>query len=156
QRNLIGVRRLLREVPVCSNGNYVLCDGNGAIADIELTTAGPIELTDDGGGVIAHSNHYLCGAHACAENFSRSLADSFPRLERMRQMLDAHRGRVSVHDLKGILSDHAGHPVSICRHPHDGPDDPVLPARGRTVASLIAEPDRGRLYVARGNPCETK
>src|SRR5262245_26691347 len=37
QRNLMGVRRILREVPVCSNGNYVLCDGNGEIADAELT-----------------------------------------------------------------------------------------------------------------------
>jgi isopenicillin-N N-acyltransferase-like protein len=153
QRNLMAVRRLLREVPVCSNGNYVLCDGNGAIADVELTTSGPIEIPDDG-GIIAHSNHYLCGAHACTANFSRSLPDSFPRLERMRQLLHAHRGRLSVGDLKTMLSDHEGHPTGICRHPHDGPDDPVLPASGRTMASLIAEPDRGRLHVARGNPCE--
>ena len=55
-----------------------------------------------------------------------------------------------------MLSDHEGRPTGICRHPHDGPDDPVLPASGRTVASLIAEPDRGTLHVARGNPCETK
>jgi isopenicillin-N N-acyltransferase-like protein len=154
QRNLMGIRRLLREVPVCSNGNYALCDGNGEIADVELTTAGPIELPDDGAGVIAHSNHYLCGAHACTANFSRSLPDSFPRLERMRQLLGARRGRLSVEDLKTIVSDHERHPTGICRHPHEGPDDPVLPASGRTVASLIAEPDRGRLHVARGNPCE--
>jgi isopenicillin-N N-acyltransferase-like protein len=156
QRNLMGVRRLLREVPVCSNGNYVLCDGNGAIADVELTTDGPVEISDGDGGVIAHSNHYLCAAHACEANFSRSLPDSFPRLERMRQLLNARRGGLSVEDMKVILSDHEGHPTGICRHPHDGPDDPVLPASGRTVASLIAEPDRGHLHVARGNPCESE
>ena len=32
---------LLRRVPLNSNGNYVLCDGEGSILDIEATTAGP-------------------------------------------------------------------------------------------------------------------
>jgi isopenicillin-N N-acyltransferase-like protein len=112
-------------------------------------------LPDDGSGFLAHSNHYLCGAHACAENFARSLADSFPRLRRMQEHLQSRLGRLTVDDLKRFLSDHAGHPTSICRHPHSGPDDPVLPSSGRTVASLIAEPDRGLLHVSRGNPCET-
>ena len=154
QRNLADVRRLLRDVPVCSNGNYVLCDGNGAIADIELTAEGPYELPDDGLGAIAHSNHYLCSAHACAGNFARSLPDSFPRLERMQELLASRLGRLTVEDLKHFLSDHSGHPTSICRHPHDGVDDPILPSSGLTAASLIAEPDRGLLHVSRGNPCE--
>jgi isopenicillin-N N-acyltransferase-like protein len=155
QRSLAGVRRLLASVPVCSNGNYVLCDGAGEIADIELTAEGPYEIPDRGLGAIAHSNHYLCGAHACAENFARSLPDSFPRLERMQELLESHLGRLSVEDMKTFLSDHAGHPISICRHPHEGVDDPILPSSGRTAASLIAEPDRGLLHVSRGNPCET-
>jgi len=155
QGTLGDVRRLLGSVPVCSNGNYVLCDGNGAIADVELTTEGPNEVPDAGLGFIAHSNHYVCGPHACATNFARSLPDSFPRLERMRILLQARLGRLTVADLKEFLSDHAGHPTGICRHPHTGPDDPMLPSSGRTVASLIAEPDRGLLHVARGNPCES-
>jgi isopenicillin-N N-acyltransferase-like protein len=154
QTCLADVRRLLREVPVCSNGNYVLCDGAGEIADVELTADGPHELPDDGSGFLAHSNHYLCGAHACAENFARSLPDSFPRLRRMQELLQSRLGQLTVDDLKRFLSDHAEHPTGICRHPHSGPDDPVLPSSGRTVASLIAEPDRGILHVSRGNPCE--
>ncbi|MGE5195263.1 MAG: C45 family autoproteolytic acyltransferase/hydrolase [Deltaproteobacteria bacterium] len=154
QRNLADVRRLLREVPVCSNGNYVLCDGAGAIADVELTADGPHEVPDDGLGFLAHSNHYVCGAHACAENFARSLPDSFPRLRRMQELLQSRLGRLTVDDLKKFLSDHEGYPTGICRHPHSGPDDPVLPSSGRTVASLIAEPDLGLLHVSRGNPCE--
>ncbi len=155
QRSLADVRRLLSDVPVCSNGNYILCDGDGEIADVELTADGPHELPENGLGAIAHSNHYLCGAHACAENFARSLPDSFPRLSRMQELLESRLGRLTVEDLKGFLSDHAGYPTSICRHPHDGVDDPMLPSSGRTAASLIAEPDRGRLHVSRGNPCET-
>lgn len=155
QQNLTDVRRLLNDVPVCSNGNYVLCDGTGEIADIELTSEGPHDLADGGLGAIAHSNHYLCAPHACADNFSRSLPDSFPRLRRMQELLHSRLGRLTVDDLKCFLSDHDGHPTSICRHPHTGAEDPMLPSSGRTVASLIAEPDHGRLHLARGNPCET-
>ena len=154
QRSLTDVRRLLRDVPVCSNGNYVLCDGLGEIADIELTSEGPCEIPDDGLGAFVHSNHYVCQPHACSENFARSLPDSFPRLKRMQALVRGRLGQLTVDDLKNILSDHDGHPTGICRHPHDGPDNPVLPSSGRTVASIIAEPDRGCLHVARGNPCE--
>lgn len=153
-RGLTEVRRLLRHVPVCSNGNYVLCDGAGEIADIELTTAGPNELTDEGFGAFVHSNHYLCGSHASPENLACSLSDSFTRLERMRELVKSQLGNLTVEVLQSCLGDHAGYPTGICRHPHEGPGDTVLPSSGRTVAALIAEPDRGRLHVARGNPCE--
>ena len=42
-----------------------------------------------------------------------------------------------------IGSDHAGYPASICRHEE----------RMVTIASMIAEPERGYLHVAAGNPC---
>jgi isopenicillin-N N-acyltransferase like protein len=61
---------------------------------------------------------------------------------------------VTVEDLKRFLADHEGQPPSICRHPHDGPEHPSVSARGRTIASLIAEPAAGRLHVSRGNPCQ--
>jgi len=154
QRSLADIRRLLRDVPVCSNGNYVICDGLGEIADIELTSDGPLEMSDDGHGTLVHSNHYLCSPHACDENFARSLPDSFPRLQRMQELVRSRLGQLTVDDLKEILRDHDGQPVGICRHPHTGVDDPILPSSGRTVASLIAEPDRGRLHITRGNPCE--
>lgn len=154
QISLADVRRMLKAIPVCSNGNYVLCDGQGEIADIELTSEGPYEVSEGGPGALVHSNHYLCQPHACPDNFALSLPDSFPRMQRMQELVHRRLGRMTVDDLKEILRDHDGHPVSICRHPHAGFDDPILPSSGRTVASLIAEPDRGRLHVARGNPCE--
>ena len=81
-------------------------------------------------------------------------ATSFPRLGRMRALLAGRFGRLTVADLMHPLADHEGQPTSICRHPHDGPDHPSVSARGKTVASLIAEPARGHLHVARGNPCQ--
>ncbi len=154
RRTLDGVFGLLRQTPVCSSGNYVLCDGAGRIADVELTPEGFALLDDAGAGRIAHTNHFLCGPHACPASDAASVPDSFPRLGRMRALLDGGLGRLTVTDLQRFLADHAGHPTSICRHPHGGPDHPSVSARGKTVASLIAEPARGRLHVARGNPCQ--
>src|SRR5436305_10485395 len=37
QRDVPAVLDVLARVPVCSSGNYVLCDGGGAVADVELT-----------------------------------------------------------------------------------------------------------------------
>jgi isopenicillin-N N-acyltransferase-like protein len=154
QQTLDGVLALLRRMPVCSSGNYVLCDGQGRIADVELTPEGFALLEDRGEGYLVHTNHFLCGPHACLANDTASVPDSFPRLRRIRDLVAGKLGRLTVEDLKQILADHDGQPTAICRHPHGGPDHPSVSARGKTVASLIAEPGVGRLHVARGNPCQ--
>ncbi len=155
QQNLASVRALMGSYPVCSSGNYVLCDGSGSILDIELTADGPTEIGDGGEGFIAHSNHFLCAPHACPENHRATLPDSFARLDRIRSLIRKDAGRLNVSFMKSILADHDGHPVSICRHPHDGQGDGMLPNSGRTVAAIIAEPNQGRFHIASGNPCET-
>lgn len=154
QPDLPSVRALMQDVPVCSNGNYVLCDGSGQIADAELTPDGPLWLEDSGEGFLVHSNHYLCAPHACEASYEQSIPDSFPRLERIRSLIREQFGSLTVESLQKILSDHDGYPVSICRHPHAGYSDSILPASGRTVAAIIAEPQRGRMHLACGNPCE--
>lgn len=154
QPDLDSVRRLMSQVPVCSNGNYVLCDGNRNILDVELTPEGPLTIEDSGEGFLAHSNHYLCSPHNCQSNFDQSLPDSFARLDRIRQLISEEFGSLTCPAMQNILADHAGHPVSICRHPHDGPGDDILPASGRTVAAIVAEPNRGRFHLCFGNPCE--
>lgn len=154
QRTVSGILDLLGRVPVCSSGNYVLCDGSGRIADVELSNDGFALLEDRDDDFMVHANHYLCEPHACAANAAASLGDSFSRQERVRTLLASSFGQLSVDEMKGILADHAGYPTSICRHPHTGPDHPSCSKRGKTTASLIAEPAQGRLHVARGNPCQ--
>jgi len=153
QQSLDDVLGVLQHVPVCSSGNYVLCDETGRIADVELTPAGFARLDDAGEGFIAHSNHFVCSPFACSESDAASVPDSVGRLSRMRQLLISRVGELTVQDLKTILADHEGAPTSICRHSHEGPDHPSVSRRGRTVASLIAEPAAGRLHISRGNPC---
>jgi isopenicillin-N N-acyltransferase-like protein len=155
QQSLGDILALLRRMPVCSSGNYVFCDGSGRIADIELTPEGFGLLEEPPEGFLAHSNHFVCGPYADPTTDAASLPDSFPRLARMRQLLATRFGRLTVADLQRFLADHDGQPTSICRHPHDGPDHASVSARGRTIASLIAEPAAGRLHVSAGNPCRT-
>ena len=155
QRSLGAVLRLMRAFPVCSNGNYMLADGSGAILDVELTSDGPFVPAGQE-RFLVHSNHYLCPEHACEANWKLSLPDSFPRLDRMRSLIDEKFGSIRLTDVQQMLADHDGHPVSICRHSHDGPSGPMLGSSGKTVAALIAEPEQRRLHIALGNPCESQ
>lgn len=154
QKNLDDVRQLIRDVPVASSGNYMLSDGRGAIADVEVTPRGAIEIARSQTGFLTHANHFLCGEHACEANWEQSLPDSHPRQVRADAFLSERAGNLTLEDAKQLLADHYGHPVSICRHPHTGTGDSILPASGRTVAGLIAEPQRGEFHVCSGNPCE--
>jgi predicted choloylglycine hydrolase len=135
---------LLQRMPLQYNANFVLCDGQGNIADVEATTEGPQILRDEGKGYVVHTNHYLCRRYATGENFKHSLADSFPRLDRMDSLIKSRFGSMEVDDVKRFLSDHSGYPTSICRH-----DSKMV-----TAASLIAEPARRCMHVAIGNPCQ--
>jgi len=155
QHNLDGVFDLLRRVPICSSGNYVLCDGGGRIADIEITPQGFAALGDEDGWIV-HSNHFVCAPFACQTNDAASVPDSLPRLQRIRELVRERVGQLTVADLERFLADHVGYPTSICRHPHSGPDHASVSARGKTVAALIAEPARGKLHVCRGNPCASE
>jgi len=145
------IETVLGRVPVCVNGNYVLCDGHGRILDVETTTEGPHSITDNGEGFIAHSNHFICPEHATSGNFKLSAADSFPRLVRMNQLIESRFGRLRVDDFKSFLRDRHGGPTGICRFAQT--DDPKADwtTSGMTVASIIAEPHQRRLHVAVGN-----
>lgn len=149
------VRDIFNRVPLASNGNYVVCDRDGGIIDLEANTNGLEIITDRDRGFIAHTNHYLCPRYATPENLRNSLADSFPRLERMDGMLQADFGSVTVDKIKSYLSDHSNGPASICRHPSTKDLAKGFETAGRTVASLIAEPAKNRMHVALGNPCHS-
>ena len=138
---------VLDRIPVCSSGNYVLTGGCGTIIDVELTPEGYATLDDAGEGFIVHTNHFLSPGLATADTDEKSLKDSFPRLRRLRQLVQEHTGYVTVELLQQFLADHDNHPTSVCRHGGDS-------TTSKTVASLVAEPASGKFHVGYGNPCQ--
>ncbi|MEX0728346.1 MAG: C45 family peptidase [Planctomycetaceae bacterium] len=154
QKTLEEVMHVMRTVPVCSNGNYMLCGYGGEYADVELTSDGPRRLPAPTAGFLVHANHYLCTEFACDENFLHSLPDSFSRQTRMEHLIREKWGTITVDDVKAFLSDHDNFPHGICRHQHRGEGHAMLGSSGYTVASLIAEPAKGQFHVSCGNPCE--
>jgi isopenicillin-N N-acyltransferase-like protein len=96
-------------------------------------------------GVIIHTNHFRSASLAPEDALLASLPDSAWRQRRMEALLADRHGRITIDDLKRALSDHDHWPTSICRHESEV----------RTIASIIAEPEQGRLHVAGGTPCSS-
>ena len=141
QTTLGGCLGVLRRARLCSSTNYVLADRD-AVLDVETTPDG-IAVVEPGRDVVVHTNHFVSPSLAPDDALLAALPDSACRAARMNGLIDGQHGRLTLDALKAILSDHDGHPASICRHEE----------RMVSIASLIAEPDHGRLHVAVGNPC---
>ena len=132
---------------LASCGNALIGDKSGRLLDVEATPDGYAVLRDED-GMLVHTNHFQSERYAPEERLLESLPDSAARLERMRGLLRAEHGRITLETVKRCLRDHDGGATAICRHE---PERPM-----KTIASIIAEPEQGRLHVTRGNPCETE
>lgn len=133
---------LLARHRTCSAANALICDGAGVIRDVEVRPEGTALFVDDHADWVVHANHYLSDDFAPHE--TNSLPDSCPRLARMRALVRAKWGQITVETMQQILADHAGDPGGICRHGAAGM---------HSISGYIAEPAHRRLHVRRGHGC---
>ena len=133
---------LVRQHRTCSAGNMVFCDGDGAIADVEIRPEGIAVFDDDHPDRRLHTNHYISDEFAPHED--GNTPDSCPRLDRIRHLVHDSWGEITLELLKGFPADHDGDPGGICRH---GARDSF------SVAGYIADPGAGVLHVRRGFGC---
>ncbi|MGH2366690.1 MAG: C45 family autoproteolytic acyltransferase/hydrolase [Chloroflexota bacterium] len=147
QRDVAGCLAVFDRARLASCGNYVIGDGTGRLVDVEATPDG-YALLEPEEGIVAHTNHFRSDRFRPQERLLGSLPDSAARLGRMQTLLRREHGRITLETVKRALRDHDGEPAAICRH------EPGRPMK--SIASIIAEPDAGRLHVARGNPCESE
>lgn len=147
QGDLAGCLAVFDRARLASCGNYVLGDRSGRLLDVEATPDGYAVLEPEG-SVVVHTNHFRSDRFRPRERLLTSLPDSTARLSRLAAVLAAGHGKVTLETVKDALRDHDALPGSICRH------EPQRPMK--TIASIIAEPDAGRLHVARGNPCRSE
>ena len=135
------VSRASRAIPA----NILLTTPEGP-ADLEVTIDEVHLLRDEGRGFLVHTNHCL---HPSLEPLNQQfpeLIQSRPRQARAEALVLKSGSRETAEQ---ILADHKGHPRSICRHPND---DPVH-GFWTTVFSVLMEPEKGLMWVSRGNPC---
>ncbi len=135
-------RKTLAEHRTCSAANMVFCDGGGAVADVEIRPEGIAVYRDQHPDSRLHTNHYLTPEFAPHE--THATADSRPRLQRLRHLVEGRWGEITAEVMKAILADHYGDPGAICRHGEKGM---------HSVAGYIAEPAAGLLHVRRGHGC---
>lgn len=135
--------------PRTHSGNHVIGDAEGFAVDLEATPPEVFVMTPDN-DIVTHSNHFLTPGAICKlidMNVGRSPSTLY-RVGRVRDRMLARHGSITVHDIKGALRDHFGHPQSVCAHP--GPTNSV------TVASHIADLNERTMTISSGPPCENE
>jgi isopenicillin-N N-acyltransferase-like protein len=142
QRRADDCMAILAEHHTCSAANALIADAEGNVRDVEVRPEGIARFVDDHSDWLIHANHYLTPQFARHE--SNSLADSCPRLDRMRALVRAAWGRVDVATMQRILADHEGDPAAICRHGEKGM---------HSISGYIAEPSKRLFHVRRGHGC---
>ena len=137
--------------PRASGMNYVICDENGEIYDLE-TTAEEYEVICPFDGPMAHSNHYLTDQ---LKPFERRQWDqrgqSILRWGRATRLLKSCDKR-NADALKNMLSDRVNAPMGICRHNeiHNGE------ACGQTIAGIVLDPPGRKAWFTKGPPSENE
>lgn len=133
---------ILAEHRTCSAANALIADAEGTVRDIEVRPEGIARFQDDRPDWVIHANHYLTPQFAGHE--TNSLADSCPRLDRMRELVAERWGEITVATMQELLADHQGDPAGICRHGDKGM---------HSISGYIAEPAKRLLHVRRGHGC---
>jgi len=129
--------------PRASNYNQVITDANGEVYSIEgsATDYEPLYAED---GYLVHTNHYTSPPMRHFEADREWIASSVVRYNRGRRLMKGNLGKITVQTMMEALSDHVGHPRSICRH-----------GTGvKTTFSAVIDLSSLTMYLAWGNPCE--
>jgi isopenicillin-N N-acyltransferase-like protein len=130
--------------PRASNYNQVITDANGEAYSIE-GSATDYEALYAEDGYLVHTNHYTSLPMRHFEFEREWIASSIVRYNRGRRLMKNQLGKITVESLTEMLSDHVGHPRSICRHG----------SGVKTTFSVVIDLTSLTMYLAWGNPCES-
>ena len=135
--------------------NVLLTHREGFAIDVE-TTPGRHGWAYPRDGVYAHANAFTTFVPPqVGASYRPASSDSLIRAERVERTLRRAPETSSSAEMHALiveaLSDHLGHPNSVCNHP-----DPRAPRTFETLASLIVDLTTGAFWVAGGNPCTTE
>lgn len=131
---------------IATAGNLTIGDGTGRVVAVESTDGG-VGVVEAQDGILVHANHIDSPGLGAGETYPEPERGASQRRQtRMRDLLEAERGRLTPPLAMRCLMDHANYPRSICRHASFAGDL-------ETTAALVVEPAAGVLHVIRGQPC---
>jgi isopenicillin-N N-acyltransferase like protein len=148
--------RPVTDTPRTCSANFVIgqaCSNQagGRIVDIESSPDHTSRIAPED-GIVTHSNHFLTPGHG-ASLLEKVAPNTLHRVDRMRALLQRHRGALAFEHMRTAVTDHAGAPYAICRHP-----DPNQPSAKRTmtVGAVLIDLDARVMHVANGPPCSNE
>ncbi|MBB3728995.1 isopenicillin-N N-acyltransferase-like protein [Nonomuraea dietziae] len=135
--------------------NALVTHRDGFAIDLE-TTPGAVGWMYPAEGLLVHGNHYQAFMPPqLAATYRPGSADSLYRVPRAEAGLRAVRhasGRDEARKLiHTAMSDHLGHPESLCTHPDEG--QPAV-KRWATLLSSCVDLTTGDYLIAAGTPCD--
>jgi isopenicillin-N N-acyltransferase-like protein len=130
--------------------NHLIADRSGELYNVEIS-ARRFAILYGIKGYLAHTNNYHSRRMKQLEDETEDLVSSHLRVNRATRLLHNARPH-NLETLKAILSDHANHPDSICRHLN--PED-ESPDQGKTIVALIMDLTDLEMHACWGNPCTT-
>jgi isopenicillin-N N-acyltransferase-like protein len=135
--------------------NALLTHRDGFSIDVETTPAGHgWEYPDN--GLLVHGNHYQAFVAPNLADTHRLISpDSLVRVPQARKGLSKAAQAEKSEDVRAAIhtamSDHLGHPDSLCAHP----DERMSPIdQWSTTVSSCVDLTSGDYYLAPGSPCE--
>jgi len=139
------------DTPRTCSANFVIGAAGGEIVDIE-SSPDHVSFLHPEGGIITHSNHFLTPGHGTSL-LEKVAPNTLHRVDRMRALLQRHRGALAFEHMRSATTDHAGAPYAICRHP-----DSNQPGAKRTmtVGAVLIDLDARVMHVANGPPCSNE
>jgi isopenicillin-N N-acyltransferase-like protein len=143
-----GAVELARSHGLRESGNCLISDASGESVSVEFN-AGGVSMVPARDGIAAHANHPEGPDTIPFDDTSNPTqrADSSWRAKRIRELLEAERGRLTAPKAMSLLADHAGFPMGLCAHGRER-TPPCY-----TTAAVVADPAKGNLHVVRGSPC---
>jgi isopenicillin-N N-acyltransferase-like protein len=145
---------ILGAVERALSANYLVADRLGRAVNFETIAGGATEIhaTTPRDGLIAHANHFCAPSFRPIDAFVRNSPHSVTRLEDMWHEL-RERTPLTVGRLQAVLRSHRHEPNGVCSHP----DPAAHPLYARTtVASFIADLNRGEFWFTDGPPCASE
>ncbi len=133
-------------------GYVHVADRRGTISGIE-SVYDDYAVMEPVKGVLVHANHYDSEKYKKIDGAYTYIPDSFKRADRLRALIAGAYGSITPEMMMSFLSDHEGHPKSVCTHVDPG-TPPVFAAL--SAASVVMVPAEGRMHIAFGPPCENE